>query len=167
MIKHHKTTSRRQGGSREADAERSRSAATRAEEHERHSRPSAGTSQHHMTKSRFPLRTVNGEVVRREGLILTSGDLAGRRSRATGAAPARETALMEPGEKSAEAIVVEDNEPESEKLSKIAGGSHFDEGPNVIREGSYSDPRTQQLRRLKPDRAESQRGTRRVQSLKA
>jgi len=34
-----------------------------------------------------------------------------------------------PGEQSAEAIVVEANEPESAKLGKIAGGSHFDEGP--------------------------------------
>src|SRR5438067_12929202 len=98
MMNNHRTTSRRQGGSREAGAERSRSAATRAEEHERHKRPSAGMSQHHMTKSCFPLRMVNGAVARREGLILTWGELAGRRFRATGAAPARETAPVEPGE---------------------------------------------------------------------
>jgi len=104
MMKSHRTTSRRQGGSREADAERSRSAVSRAEEHERHRRPSTGTSQHHMTKSRFPLCMVNGAVVRREGLILTWGDLAGRRLRVTGAAQAWETALVEPGEKSAERL---------------------------------------------------------------
>jgi hypothetical protein len=118
-----------------------------------------------MTKSRFPPRTVNGAVVRREGLILTSGDLAGRRPWETGAAPVRETAPEEPGEKSAEAIVIEENEPESVKLSKIAGWPHFDEGRNVNREGSHADSRTHMLRRLKPDRAESRRGTRRVQSL--
>ena len=137
----------------------------RAEEHERHKRPSTGTSQHHMTKSSFPLCRVNGAVVRREGLILTWGDLAGRRLRAAGAAPSRETAAVEPGEKSAETVVVEEHEPESVKLSKIAGGPHFDEGLNVDREGSHSDPGTHQLRRLKPDRAESQRGAGRVQSL--
>ena len=75
---------------------------------------------------------------------------------------------MEFGEKSAEVIVIEENEPESVKLSKIAGWPHFDEGLNVNREGSYSDSRTQHVAALsKPDRAESQRGTRRVQSLMA
>jgi hypothetical protein len=137
----------------------------RAEEHERHIRPSAGTSQHHMTKSRFQLRTVNDAVVHHEGLILTWGELAGRRSRAIGAAQLGETPAVEPGEQSAEAIVVEVNEPESAKLSKIAGWSHFDEGLNVDREGNHSDPGPQKLRHLKPDRAESQRGARRVQSL--
>src|SRR5215210_8063662 len=103
-----------------------------------------------------------------KALILTSGDLAGRRLRATGAAQTRETAAVEFGEKSAEVIVIEENEPESVKLSKIAGGPHFDEGLNVNREGSYSDSRTQHVAALsKPDRAESQRGTRRVQSLMA
>src|SRR5215210_6506448 len=102
-----------------------------------------------------------------KALILTSGDLAGRRLRATGAAQTRETAAVEFGEKSAEVIVIEENEPESVKLSKIAGWPHFDEGLNVNREGSYSDPGTQKLRRLKPDRAEPQRGTGRVQSLMA
>ena len=167
MENNHRTTSRRQGGRRETAAERSRSAATRAEEHERHRRPSAGTSPHHRTKSRFPLRTVNGAVVRREGLILTSGELAGRRSRATGAAPARATAPVAPGEQSAEIVVLEVHEPESAKLSKIAGRTHFEEGLNVNREGSYAELVTQKLRCLKPDRAESQRGTRRVQSLMA
>ena len=88
-----------------------------------------------MTKSSFPLCMVNGAVVRREGLILTWGDLAGRRSRATGAARVRETACVEPGEKSAEVIVVEENEPESVQLSKIAGGPHFDEGRNTACRG--------------------------------
>jgi len=110
---------------------------------------------------------VNGAVVRREGLILTWGDLAGRRLRVTGAAQAWETALVEPGEKSAEVIVVEENEPESVKLSKIAGGTHFDEGPNVDREGQSTDPETQSRRRLqaRPGRAVS--GLERVQSLMA
>ena len=117
-----------------------------------------------MTKSRFPRCRVNGAVVHREGLILTWGDLAGQRSRVTGTAPARETAPVEFGEKSAEVIVLEENEPESVQLGK-AGRSHFEEGLNVDREGSYADPGTHKLRRLKPDRAESQRGARRVQSL--
>ena len=99
-----------------------------------------------MTKSRFPLCTVNGAVVRREGLILTWGGLVGRRFRATGAARVWETAFVEPGEKSAEVIVVEENEPESVKLSKTAGWPHFDEGRNVNREGSYSDSGTSKLR---------------------
>src|SRR5215210_6779198 len=91
-----------------------------------------------------------------------------RRLRTTGAAQTRETAAVEFGEKSAEVIVIEENEPESVKLSKIAGRPHFDEGLNVNREGSYSDSRTQHVAALsKPDRAESQRGTRRVQSLMA
>ena len=154
MTKHHQTTSRRQGGRREAVAERSRLAAWRAEEHEPHKRPSAGTSQHHMTKSSFSLRTVNAAVVRREGLILTWGDLAGRRPRATGAVRTRETAGVEPGEKSAEVIVIEENEPESVKLSKVAGWSHFDEGRNVDREGRDSDPGTSTSRRLKSDQTE-------------
>jgi hypothetical protein len=120
-----------------------------------------------MTKSCFLLRTVNGAVVHREGSILTQGELAGRRSPAARQAAARpgETPAVVPGEQSAEAIVVEVNEPESAKLSKIAGGSHFDEGLNVDREGNHSDPGPQKLRHLKPDRAESQRGARRVQSL--
>ncbi len=120
-----------------------------------------------MTKSSFPLCTVDGAVVRREGLILTWGDLAGRRQRETGAARTRETASVEPGEKSAEVIVVEENEPESVKLSKDAGWSHFDEGSNVDREGSYSDSGTPELRRYKSDQTEPRCGTRRVQSLMA
>jgi len=56
--------------------------------------------------------------VHREGLILTWGDLAGRRSRATGAAPSGETPAVEFGEKSAEVIVLEENEPESVQLGK-------------------------------------------------
>lgn len=120
-----------------------------------------------MTKSSFSLRTVNAAVVRREGLILTWGDLAGRRPQAgrPAAAPTRETACVEPGEKSAEAIVVEDHEPESVKLSKVAGWSHFDEGLNVDREGRDSDPGTLNPRRLKSDQTEPWRGTGRVQSL--
>ena len=108
-----------------------------------------------MAKSSFPPGRVNAAVVRCEGLILTSGELAGRRPRETGAAPARETAPAEPGEQSAEAIVIEEHEPESVKLSKIAGWPHFDEGLNVNREGSYSDPRTQHVAALeaRPGRA--------------
>lgn len=167
MMKRHQTTSRRQGGSREAGAERSRSAALRAEEYEPHGRPSAGTSQHHMTKSSFSLRAVNAAVVQREGLILTRGDPAGRRPRAgrPAAVRARETASVEPGEKSAEAIVVEENEPESVTLSKEAGGSHFDEGLNVNREGRDSDPGTSKLRRLKSDQTEPWCGAARIRSL--
>src|SRR5215210_2342497 len=103
MIDNHKTTSRRQGDSREAGAERSRLAAVRAEEHEPHQRPSAWTSQHHMAKSSFQARTVNAAVVHREGLILTWGELAGRRSPVArpAAAPARETAPVASGEQSA------------------------------------------------------------------
>ena len=115
-----------------------------------------------MTKSRFSLRTVNAAVVRREGLILTWGDLAGRRPRATGAVRARETAPVEPGEKSAKAIVIEENEPESVKLSKIAGWPHFDEGLNVDREGRDSDSGTSKLRRLKSDQTEPRCGAGRV-----
>ena len=167
MIEYQKTTSRRQGGRREANAERSRSAALRAEEHEPHKRPSAGTSQHHMTKSSFSLRTVNAAVVQREGLILTWGDLAGRRPQAgrPAAVRARETAFVEPGEKSAEAIVVEENEPESVKLSKTAGGPHFDEGLNVDREGRDSDPGTQTVWRHQARPGRATRGAGRVQSL--
>jgi hypothetical protein len=73
---------------------------------------------------------------------------------------------VEPGEKSAEAIVIEGNEPESVKLSKIAGWSHFDEGPNVDREGRDSDPGTLKPRCLKSDQTEPWCGTGRVQSLK-
>jgi hypothetical protein len=117
-----------------------------------------------MTKSSFSLCRVNAAVVQREGLILTSGDLVGRRSQAErpAAARARETASVEPGEKSAEVIVIEANEPESVKLSKIAGGSHFDEGPNVDRAGRDSDPGTLQPRRLKSDQTEPWSGTGRV-----
>ena len=120
-----------------------------------------------MTKSRFSLRTVNAAVVRREGLILTWGDLAGRRSQAErpAAAPLEETPAVEPGEKSAEVIVIEENEPESVKLSTIAGWPHFDEGRNVDREGRDSDPGTLKPRRLKSEQTEPWRGTGRVQSL--
>ena len=136
----------------------------RAEEHERHRRPSTGTSQHHMTKSRFPLCTVNGAVVRREGLILTWGGLVGRRSSVARQAAAllEETPAVEPGEKSAEIIVVEENEPESMKLSKMAGWSHFDEGLNVDREGQYSDPETPPRRRLQARPGQAVSGLERV-----
>lgn len=90
--------------------------------------------------------------------------LAGRRSRATGAAPLGETLAVVPGEQSAEIIVIEANEPESVQLGKT-GWPHFEEGSNVNREGSHADPGTHLLRRLKPDRAKSQRGAGRVQSL--
>lgn len=56
MIENQKIRKQRAEGKavlREGDAERSPSAATCAEEHKRHRRPSAGTSQHNMTKSRF------------------------------------------------------------------------------------------------------------------
>jgi len=104
--------------------------------------------------------------VQGEGLILPWGELAGWRSRATGAAPSGETPAVEFGEQSAEVIVLEANEPESVQLGKT-GRSHFEEGLNVNREGSYADPGTHKLRRLKPDRAKSQRGAGRVQSLMA
>ena len=117
-----------------------------------------------MTKSRFPLCTVNGAVVRREGLILTWGGLVGRRSSVARQAAAllEETPAVEPGEKSAEIIVVEENEPESMKLSKMAGWSHFDEGLNVDREGQYSDPETPPRRRLQARPGQAVSGLERV-----
>jgi hypothetical protein len=57
--------------------------------------------------------------------------------------------------------------------NKVAGQAAFPNGvweravKNVNREGGYSDSGTSKLRRLKPDRAEPQRGTRWVQSLMA
>ena len=78
--------------------------------------------------------------------------------------------------------VVEENEPESVKLSKIAGGTHFDEGPrrrwgivgvggwasrNVDREGQSSDPETPPRRRLQARPGQAVSGLERVQSLMA
>ena len=100
-------------------------------------------------------------------LLLQQANLVGRRPQAErqAAARTRETAFVEPGEKSAEAIVVEENEPESAKLSKEAGWPHFDEGLNVDREGRDSEPGTSKLRRLKSEQTELRRGTGRVESL--
>lgn len=130
-----RTTSQRQGDHREVLAERSRRAAMRAEEHKRHKRLSAGTSSHNRTKSRFQLRRVNGAVVHRNGLILTWGELVGRRSRKAGAAQSGKTPPVEPDEQSAETIVLEANE-----LGLVTSGQpgwpHFKEGLNVNREGT-------------------------------
>jgi len=151
---------------REGDAERSPSAAMRAEEHERHRRPSAGISQHHMTKSRFPSAQGKwrGSASRRSHSYLGRAGREAvarfrsrvgdepepaqgwtRDSRRTGAGGSAVGGDPGGGARRAVSRDRSNSKPTSRranKLGKIAGGLTLSEGSNVDRGGYHSDPGT-------------------------